>query len=447
MTNEKKNIILITIDSLRKDHLSCYDSNYLKTPNIDKLASEGCVFNNAFAGGSNTVTSVTSFLTSIPAPFVRKEHQTIQEILRNNGYKTISYNPNVQLVYGFCRELGITRGFEKYDTLLGSTRERFEVPIEEGIGKIGQITTNLFSKNSIVYRLISNIVGYLPIPITKPAPRAHEINRKAISTLTNNDKPVFLWLFYLDVHNPYMPTKRTNSSEYLNVVSTNRKLRYFKKYLSIKDGEKLHSLYIEEIEQLDKEIGNLMSELKENGLYENSVIIFTADHGEQFGEHGDFGHGALYDEVISVPLIIKLANDDCHLKKIESLVSLTNIPSTIMEVANYNQKIFSGKSLYSSINSLEDERTFVLCFGNTSGDNYCLRTKRWKVIISNKKIELFNLEKDPMEKVDIYHDYTDFARNLQMDAISYLNNLKQYYAKSSEELKIKRVVEKFRKTM
>lgn len=450
----KKDIIFITVDSLRADHLSCYGSNYVKTPNIDKLAKDGFIFSNAFAGGSHTVTSVSSFLTSVPTPLVRREHLTIQEVLRRNGYKTIGLNPNVQIVYGFCSDLGLTRGFDRYDTLLGSSRERFEAQVEGFIGMAGGLTTHLFNNDSIFYKLISNVIGYIPLPIAKPAPRADEINQKGISVLKNSKQPVFLWLFYLDVHEPYMPQQKTCSfRNNLKSINVNRKLRYFRDNLTIEEVEELHKLYIGEIEQLDKEVGNLITELNENDLYDDTVIIFTADHGEQFGEHGGFGHGALYDEVISVPLIVKEDKKaDSH--KVEEIVSLLDLAPTIADIAGItNVETFSGESLRPLYNSNKRRTKPILCFADERGEQYCYRTKKWKIIFRKEKKgiisrtggnELYNLGEDPLEKENVYHEYTETAKKLQNEAISYLNNFKNSNAKILEKRRIKKTIDKLR---
>ena len=440
-----KNILLITVDSLRADHISCYNSNFVKTPNIDKLASDGRMYRNVFAGGSDTVTSVSSFLTSVPTPFVSREYPTIQMVLKRHGYNTAALNPNVQIVFGFCKEKKLTKGFDKYDTLLGIGREKFEIPIERVIRGIGKLTTHFFSENNPFNKLMTNLVGYAPLPIAKPAPRAKEINEKAITVLKHSKRPVFLWLFYLDVHEPYLPLQNSLSfKNKLMITKLNRKLRYFRKDLSLTEVKKLHHLYIKEIEQFDKEIGNLIRKLKEENLYEDTIIIFTADHGEQFGEHGGHGHGALYDEVLSVPLIIK--NKEWEGERIDGIFSLLDLASTITDIAGaIRPETFFGKSLCKvSLSESNWLNRPLLCFGDVYGNNYCYRKEGWKIIFKESGTELYNLKKDPAEKRNIYDEEIKIAKQLTNDAISYLEKLHNYYSNMEKKMLIRKAINKLR---
>ncbi|MCP4607336.1 MAG: sulfatase-like hydrolase/transferase [Planctomycetes bacterium] len=448
---QKKNIILITVDSLRRDHLSCYDSHHVNTPNIDELAKDGIIFKNAFANGSNTVASVSSFLTSVPTCLIKREHITVQEVLKSSGYLTFALNPNVQLIYGFCRDLHLTRGFDRYDTLLGITRQKLEVPIEGAISIVGALTTRFFGRGNILYKLISNAVGYMPLPIAKPAPRASEINEQAISILKNNSDPVFLWLFYLDTHEPYLPSSRTGSFlEKLKLMNINRKLRYFRGNLTASEVERLHDAYVEEIEQFDREIGNLISELKRNDLYDDALIIFTADHGEQFGEHGDFGHAALYDEVISVPLIVKEPKKGgAHQSGIiDVMVSLADLAPTITDAAELKKvDSFWGDSLRMLYGSSNAEPKPVLCFGpDTAGEGFCYRTETKKIICRKDRIELYDLKENPLEKENLCRENSEVLKGLQQEALDYMSQLRSTYARLSERTRIKRAMRRVRKT-
>lgn len=453
MSNERKmngnNIILLQADALRADHLSCYGSEEVHTPNIDKLAEDGVLFKNAFANGSATVTSVSSFLTSNLPPHIEKKHPTISTILQKKGYNTTSFNPNVQLVHGFCRRLNLKKEFDLYETLLAERREKYEKMFEEAIGKFARVLNYPFFKESFLLKLASEGIGFAPVPTAKPAPRADELNSKGISVLKNNSKPTFLWLFYLDTHEPYLPPQK-NFKNNKRIISINRKMRYFgKNALSNREIRELHESYKDEIEYFDRQIGDLINKLKRNGYYSNSTIIFTADHGEQFDEHGELGHGALYEEVVKVPLAIKPSSRLKTKKRIvKTNVSLLDLGPTIADISKTESRTFIGQSLIhflskKTINKYEEKPIFT--FKDINGHEFCFRKGNWKIIQERDKIELYNLEKDPEEKNNLFQNESRVAQDLRKEAYLNLKRIEKLSKTSFERERIKKATKKLRK--
>lgn len=390
-----KNIILITVDSLRADHLGCYGGE-ASTPVIDKLAKDGLLYKNCFANGPYTSLSVPTMLCSKYAPLVTRKTSTIAEEVSEAGYETFAVCPNVQLVIRNLRPMKLSRGFDIYDLMLKESRKRLEPLIEKGIGKSAGLIEK-FGSNSLLFKFLSNIIAYAPLPFSMPIPDAEVLNKEVLRYLDcrkDEHSPFFLWLFYLDTHEPYLDPY--SAKKFWSSIGPNRKYRYFKNALSEREMLKLHKLYIRELEYLDEQIGKFISDLEQRG-YEDNIYIITADHGEQFGEHGSLGHpSALYDEQLRVPLIINglgkgVSND---------LIELRDIPPTILDMIGADTPVqWSGRSILDDIG-----KKGVISLGNWECDHFSYRTQEYKLIYNKGRSELYDILNDPYEKQDIYSE-------------------------------------------
>lgn len=248
-TNNRKplNVLLITIDTLRADRLSCYSSAHLSTPNIDILAEKGILFTRAFAHTSTTLPSHTNILLgTTPLSHgvhdnnnfvVRDEFLTLAELLKSHGYSTGAFVGAFPLDSVF----GLAQGFDTYD-------DDYNTPIS-GKGEIGE------RKGQIV------------------------IDR-ALAWLNKARSPWFLWIHCFDPHDPYAPPEpfKTQFAE---------------------------RLYDGEVAYIDSLIRKLINYLEEKSLFKNTLIIFTGDHGESLGEHGEITHSFFaYNSAIWVPFFI-----------------------------------------------------------------------------------------------------------------------------------------------
>lgn len=282
------NVIYIMVDTLRADHLGIYGYERNTSPVIDAFAKDSTLYKYAFTPAPWTPPSVASQLSGLyPAshkmlpPRSREKAKlasfrfnssivTLPEMLKSVGYNTagISSNPWITKFYGFD---------EEFDELTYLHREPAEV-----------------------------------------------INQKAfemMDELQAKQKPFFMYLHYLDPHNPYKAP-----APYRNMYKGALK---HTKY----DPRDQHMInrYDGEITYLDTQLGNLFNYLKSKNLFENSLIVFTADHGEQFHEQGDHGHGyKLYNSEIHVPMIIKIPKAAPGV--VEKSVSLVDLYPTILDV-------------------------------------------------------------------------------------------------------------------
>ncbi len=290
----RTNVIVIVVDTLRADHLGCHGYRRDITPNIDALARDGLHFRNAISAAPWTLPSVASLLTSqYPSVLgvrdrinrIDDRFSPLAELLRQNGYATHGI-VSVDMLSG---SLGLSRGFDTYDE------------------------SNYFGRQGI----------------TSPT-----VFQKAITYLRRqHEKPFFLFVHTFDPHYNYIlhdefdffPTYKGQLTSNYPIEELWGKLSE----LTEEDVAYLVALYDSEIAFTDRHFGRLLANLQELGRYEDSIIIFTADHGEEFMERGWVGHSiTLHQEQIHVPLIIKLPG--CRARVIDTPVGLIDIMPTLL---------------------------------------------------------------------------------------------------------------------
>ena len=290
MQENKHNIIFITIDCLRADYVNEHIS-----PNITKLAKDGCTFKNAIATGSWTPASFKSIFASV-YPFNNKArlsvkyNKTLAEILKNEGYKTIGIqdNPWLSKLYGYGK------GFDIFTDNLDMSRD---LPVKNNqlISSLKKVYLKLNPK----YRpsFVNTIYAVFTNQHTKTA---EHLTQYALDMLKNvgEDKPFFMWIHYLDAHEPYYP----------NNANIFKKIKYARLNEVVKDCKKvcesdvniLNKEYISKINYIDKQISLIIDYIGTGELKDNTSIVITADHGQQFFEHCDY-RGILHRREVPVP--------------------------------------------------------------------------------------------------------------------------------------------------
>jgi len=281
------NFLLITIDTLRSDRLSCYTDEHLKTPNIDSLAEKGILFSRAFANTSTTLPSHANILLGTTPLYhgvhensnfiVREEFLTLSEHLKSNGYNTGAFVGAFPLDSRF----GLTQGFDIYDDDYGN---------------------NQYQSSAFVER------------------KAEVVVDNALEWLKAQESAWFLWIHCFDPHDPYEPPEPF-------------KTQYEK-----------HP-YNGEVAYVDFVLGKLLNYMNEKNLFDNTLVVFTGDHGESLGEHGEMTHGFYaYNSSIWVPLII--AFPGVKPGQVEQYISHIDIFPTVCDVLDIKKPSFlQGVSL------------------------------------------------------------------------------------------------------
>jgi arylsulfatase A-like enzyme len=335
----KPNIVLITMDTVRADHLPVYGYGRDTTPNLRIFARKATVYSRAIAAADFTLPSHASIFTSLypgwhgayhaPPDYpvgrpLGPGHVTLAESLRSHGYQTMATVANHAYLSPW---VGLAKGFEVYDSsapllLLPSQRPFY-----------------LRQSARRILGLVTDADGFYGATL-----RAGDINRRAFALLdqAKNRGPFFLFLNFMDAHLYYTPPPPYNKrfgeggahpdpSEYRNVWLD---VNSGKRGLSAAEAAHLESQYDGGIAAIDSEIGNLLARLRKLRLYENTVIIVTSDHGEAFGDHGLLEHalGSVYQEHIHVPLLIKYPGQH-EARESDALASHVDLMPTVLDLA------------------------------------------------------------------------------------------------------------------
>jgi len=361
-----KNVILITVDCLRPDHLGCYGYKGNTSPNIDKLATKGIRYTQAISNGGQTPFSFPSIMASLLPPIKVEEVKygisffpTLAESFWNRGYYTVGIrdNPFLYDFFGYGRGFVVSQDFKMKSSIKIPTKIR---------------------------TLLNPIVEYIR---PKPYADATKLTSEAIR-LCKGKNPFFLWIHYMDCHVPYLPPKKYCS------ISVKDAMKLYK----LQRKEPIAYLYDSCIKYVDNEISRLLSELGD------AQVIVTADHGEALGEHRQFSHWSLYDEVLRVPLIISGAGIKSG-EVINTQVELRNLNYLIDGQLRDNNGVISTM-LYSPDGGESLEYLFKPDSKVQRLISY--RTPEWKYIVKEdaggKVIseETYLLADDPSELVNFH---------------------------------------------
>lgn len=305
-TQAMPNVLLVTLDTVRRDHLSCYGSSRATSPALEELVRTATLYTNAYATSPYTLASHASLFTGLlpsahgarPVPYtagseegpsdvpLAPEHETLAEVLRKRGYESGAIVAN----YGHLSlATGLAQGFDSYD----SRAERIH-------GHVPLLVSFLF-------RLGPALSPRAFLGWTKASREADAITEAAIAWIRRTrERPFFLFVNYLDAHAPYAPPPEharrfSRGGGFLVQLKWNRN-----RELSEEDWAFLGDQYDASVAFVDHEIGRLVAFLKASGLFERTLIAVTSDHGEFLGERGLRGHGqALYEPVLRIPMIVK----------------------------------------------------------------------------------------------------------------------------------------------
>ncbi len=413
--NNKPNILLIVVDSLRSDHLSCYGYERETTPFIDDISDESIVFENAISpSGWTRATFSSIFSGTYPSKNGWGLHpgkfMTMMEILRAYGYKTFGITGNYYLK-------SLSRKFDNFSFM---TR---------------RLITKMFSRREILGLLsfiikhksvlnIERLGGFLKTKIAK----------KWLDQNYAGD-PFFMFLHYT-VHWPYDPPEPFFSS-FLGEISRKevkgvRRDVYdlIAEGISDREIEVLRSLYDGEVNYIDSCLGQLIEHLKSLDIFDNTLLVITSDHGDLLGEHGLLHHHfALYEPLIKVPLILKFPDLFMKGKRYSGLVQTMDILPTLIDYLDIKwmdiSREMQGESLLKLMKKKEG-REFTISersdwspstkekmvslkkrHPDFDWDKYvheiiALRTKEYKYIWSSEgKHELYDLRQDPSESNNI----------------------------------------------
>jgi arylsulfatase A-like enzyme len=368
------NVVLISIDTLRADHLGCYGYGPPTSPQLDEFCRDAVVFENAVAQAASTLSSHASIFTStLPSHHgalwstrtaLSPKATTIAEILGAQGYEAIGFHGGGMV----AEELGVGQGFDPYVEIKGPFRK---------------------------------VVGAAVEWLDERPPR-----------------PFFLFLHTYEVHHPYAPDPKILElfeEGYAGSLPDKMTVEHLRRIngraeppLEIDEADLDHIIatYDAEIRSMDDALGRFFAALKQRGLFDDALVIFTSDHGEEFNEHGAVGWHAhtLYDELLKIPLVIKLPGAEQAGRRVGSVVRSLDLAPTVLEVLGLPpHPLFEGTSTLLLLDGDAPPRVAV----SQNDKKYdppisALRTSDWKLYEDRLfwrvyRARLFDLRSDPAE--------------------------------------------------
>ncbi len=467
------NTIVILADSFRADHLGCY-AKYIdesknkglgptlpvKTPSLDRLAKESSLFYHAYPESMPSIPVRTSLFTGrYTFPFrriLKKKDILLSDVLGRNGVETglvtdlwvlfrFNYDrgfKSKKFIQGQKYDFAKTSSCYKYKKKEGGTLEKFLLKLN-GLKEFGRELTNKPTINWLKGLVKDGIFKREQDTFVARTMRAAE------SYLDNHkgEDNLFLWVDSLDPHEPWNPPppfNRMYNKDYdgMDIISPEQGL--IKNYLSREELFNTRSLYAGEISLVDKYVGKFVTYLKEEGLLDNSLLIFLSDHGEPLGEkHGELHERIikkarpwLYQELIRIPLMIRHPEGYGAGESIGSMVQTCDIMPTILDYMNVEgPSVMDGESLIPLIKGEKDKIRDYAYIGKF-GQSWSIRTPEYSFHRWMKDPpELYNLTNDLYEKNNIIREEFGIAKKLDSELEGFI---KELWKKHSHEKKRQR---------
>ena len=434
------NVLLITIDTLRPDHLGCYGSRNVETETLDALAEEGILFETALTCIPYTLPSHTSIMTSLyPESHgvlmnvnyqVPADRLTLAEVLSRSGYQTAAFVSSAVL----ASRRGLDQGFDLYDDEAVSvylTLPEFLGGLRPTVPRHDLYWRKIFPK--WVYRLESSYR------------RAQFTTDRAVGWLHDrrrDDRPFFLWIHYYDPHIPLDPPE-PYSAMYSLPEETRRAIRAKEDSLVL-HGPKWEimrkmpdpSLYDGEVTYTDHQLGRLIRALEEEHLTEHTLIVAAADHGEHLTEHNYFGHSMLlYRPSVDIPLIISHRGSLPAGVRVRSLARSIDIAPTVLDYLGLPiPESMEGRSLLPDIRGATPPGSEPGAFVETFCPDVPLLSYvsgRWTLIeaADGSGKELYDNATDPGQRNNLYDDHRALADSLA----AILREVRRRYAIAGRE--------------
>lgn len=400
------NVLLIVLDTVRVDRLSCYGCDDCSTPSIERIAQDGLLFMNAYATAPWTVPSHASMFTGLQSGELHvgwgsarlaDKFVTMAEYLSAQGYVTAGFSENPLVGHS----TGLTQGFP---TFFDSWRR------------------------PLLARALSRLAaraGFLN-ERKEYADRTNGMFRYWLHSVRRGGRPFFVFINYMAAHLPNYPRHRTYEKSTLKKIQPVNLVpeRFYLPEFALDSHELgvMGSIYGEDIEHLDGKVGELMEFLASSGVLDDTIVIITSDHGENFGEHGFIEHQlCLYNTLIHVPLIIRYPTVLAP-RVVSENVSTVALLATVAALVGTTDSDIDGENQPTPLHLVAEDQTIIAEYSNgvemlreaieTEAPSFdytpfdrslsCLIVGNHKLIAdSNGNHELFNLENDPYELIDL----------------------------------------------
>ena len=430
------NIIIIMLDSLRRDHVGCYGNDWIETPNIDQFAKESVVFDNAYPEGLPTIPVRTALFTgnyTLTNRFwqaLTPQDVTMSEIL--DEYEYISAMVT-DVYHMFKPNMNFQRGFHSWELIRGQEMDAFRSdPHHQDLSKYTKPEMAGSRDMRGTDQYLRNVAGRQG----EEDYFAAQVMLKASEWLERNHNAHDRFFLYVDSFDPHEPWDAPPPFD-TKYTDPNYKGPWLIHpmegpidWLTDDELQHIRNMYAGEVSFVDKWVGFLLDRMRDLGLMDNSLIILLSDHGHPFGERGKLRKSTdlLYDELIRIPLMVRFPNGEYAGKRIKGIVEMVDILPSILDYLGHSSDLnyLQGKSFIPMVRGTVEKTKPHAVIGFFSAEDRCIRDEEWSYIRrpAGKRDELYNLLEDSAEKNNLINEYPDKAKEMA-SAISKIFNIRQ----------------------
>lgn len=452
--SDRPNVILIVLDATRADHLSCYGYRRVTTPNLDAFARKATRYTHAWAGSTWTLPSIATLFTGVwPGkhganrrhPFLDTELPTLAELLASAGYDTYGVSNNSWI----SSATGFARGFRRFDKVWQLLQDGTDVLSDRMVGVFShdRFGAKDLAKSVARGNPFKNLLNtfYGRVLYKRGDSGAAKVNRLVGSWLKERrtTDPAGIFLHYLEPHLPFHPPQPWKGRFLPSGVNEERANRvnldawaYLagRAEMTAEDFEIFAALYDAEISYLDHRLGELFGMLDDRGLFDDSLIVVTADHGENLGEHGLLDHQySIHEPLLNVPFLVKGPGSGGG-RVSNALVQSFDAFATFVRAAGAEDPAAAERDAIPLPSPEGRARTHLFAeylqpqpdpkvlearfpgFDASPWDRAltAARNERHKYVLSSRgEEELFDLQRDPEERVNVLDEEPDAADELR----------------------------------
>jgi arylsulfatase A-like enzyme len=415
------NVLLISIDMLRPDHLSCYGYPRATSPNIDRLAAEGVLFENHISSSSWTLPAHAAMFTSLPDSLhgctdtdkkLCDRAVTLAERFLGAGYATVGFFSGPYLHPAF----GLGRGFQTYLDCCSNRKELDSEPPSKWA-----MDENSMRKSH------QDVTG----------PRVYAAVKSWMEK--RDDKPFFMFVHLWDTHFDFVPPAPYDTQfdpDYKGKITGEN---FFfnpavKAGMDRRDLEHILALYDGEIAWTDTFVGKIREDLERAGILENTIIAVTSDHGTEFFEHGDKGHRkTLYDEVVRIPLVLRYPAKLPQQRRVTEQTRMIDLGPTLFTLAGFEApRDMMGETVRAFVEGQPDarRRRAISDLDSVGRKMRSMRTLQWKFIddMGLDTFYYFDLGDDPRERKALRSPDNDRTKKLQSSYVEEAQAMEGYIA-------------------
>ncbi len=421
-----QNVLFITIDALRADHLSCYGYHRPTSPVIDSLAAGAIRFEQCISQGNRTELSVGSMFTSL--------YPSLHSV-RHDPERASILPPGIETLAGYLRNAGLATS-----SMVSNPYVRREWGLARGFNRLQEFHFGYAGLTPYLYLLRLRLAAPPNRVLQTPVPRAEVIVDAAIAEIDHlREAPFFLYLHFMDVHHPYYPPPPYRGSFRSPDASDLDPLLLWTQYWDdfnrlSEDPDaiprshviQVRDLYDDCIRYVDHELGRLFAALHARDLFRNTLIVLTADHGDEFLDHGDIFHKSmfLYDELVHVPLIVVRPGQSAG-TELPHLVRHIDLLPTLLETFGLPaSEQASGHSLLPLMEgNPQADPPLAFC---QSHEFVAVRSDAHKLIydLSAGRGFCFDLADDPLEKENLFgHGDTSPCDSIMRELMEFIRRI------------------------